>query len=165
MPASPRGDHRRLDRPHAHPVEFVAVAVAGLGVLATARLRWVDSGPGSTFDGLELADALRRNALVPDWGTTLAGGLYLLVAAGGLLLATSGFSGVASAAGRLVGSAVLIASMLVGPATGGFPLDRWSSAPWVVLIAGVVSAAVSVVQLDRRRRMRRTAAGDVPGWR
>ena len=131
----------------ARRVDVVLLAVAGLGVLATAFVRWVARGAGSTFTGLELADALRSNVLVSDAGGPIAAGMYVTVASGGALLASSGFAGRTVAIVRLGGSAAVAGAFLVAAGTGWFPLDRWSWGPYVVVIAAAVAAAVSVRQV------------------
>jgi hypothetical protein len=133
-------------------VEPIALATAGVAVLATARLRWIGEGAGSTLDGAELADSLRNGALVPDWGAWVAAGLYVLVGLGGLLLASSGFSGPIVAAVRLSGGIAVVASFVVAAVAGWFPTGRWSYGPALVLAAAVVAVAVSCSQLSRHRR-------------
>ncbi len=134
------------------PAESVAVGAAGIAVLATARLKWIADGVGSTLDGQELADSLRHGALVPDGGTWLAAAMYLLVALGGLLLASSGFAGRLVASARLVTGLGVAAPFAFAGAAGWFPFDRWSLGPALVVAACVVAVVVSGGQLARGRR-------------
>ena len=131
--------------------ETVVVAVAGIAVLATARLGWISNGVGSTLDGRELADSLRNGALVPDGGKWIAGGMYLLVALGGLLLASSGFAGRVVASARLVIGTVVAAPFVFAALAGWFPLNRWALGPMLIVAACVVAVVVSVRQLARPR--------------
>lgn len=131
--------------------EPAALAASGVLVLATGRLPWVSEGAGSTLDGLELADSLRHGALVPDAGRWVAMGLYLLVALGGLLLASSGFSGPLVASIRLGGALTVSAAFVAAALAGWFPPSRWSFGPTLVLAASTIAVAVSGAQLLRRR--------------
>ena len=133
--------------------EPIALAMAGVAVLATARLRWISEGAGSTLDGIELADTLRNGALVPDAGRWIAAGMYLLVALGGLLLASSGFAGRVVAAVRLSGGLLVAAPFVVAAAAGWFPAGRWSYGPTVIVAAATVAVVVSGGQLIRYRRV------------
>lgn len=128
-------------------VESIALGVAGVAVLLTARLRWISEGVGSTLDGFELAHSLRNGALVPDAGGWVAAGLYLLVALGGLLLASSGFDGRLVAALRLTTSLIVAISLAIAALAGWFPMARWSFGPTLVLVACVIAVVVSCGQL------------------
>ena len=140
----------------AHRVPFlaesVALGVAGIAVLATARLKWIAEGVGSTLNGQELADSLRNGALVPDGGKWVAAAMYLLVALGGLLLASSGFAGRVVASARLVAGLGVAAALALAAVAGWFPLNRWSFGPTLIVAACVVAVVVSVFQLARPRR-------------
>ncbi len=131
--------------------EPVALATSGALVLATGWLRWISGGAGSTLNGFELADSLRHGALVPEGGQWAAAGLYLLVALGGLLLASSGFHGPLIAAIRLAVGLLVSALLGLVTAAGWFPLSRWSFGPMLVLFACVIAVAVSGGQLVRGR--------------
>lgn len=121
-------------------------------MLGTARLRWISRGVGSTLDGQELADSLRNGALVPDGGVWVAAGMYVLVALGGLLLASSGFAGRMIASARLAVGLAVAAPFVFAAAAGWFPLNRWSYGPTVIVAACVAAVVVSVRQLTRPRR-------------
>lgn len=146
--------HDSGDGAHRVPflAESVALGVAGIGVLATARLSWITEGVGSTLNGQELADSLRNGALVPDGGKWVAAGMYLLVALGGLLLASSGFAGRVVASARLVVGLAVAAPFVFAAIAGWFPLNRWSLGPTLIVAACVVAVVVSVRQLTRPRR-------------
>ncbi len=132
--------------------EVVVLALAGLAVLATARLRWISEGIGSTLNGQQLADSLRNGALVPDGGVWVAAGMYLLVALGGLLLASSGFAGRVVAATRLAAGLAIALAMVFAAVAGWFPLSRWAFGPIVVVLACVIAVLASVRQLVWPRR-------------
>ncbi len=127
--------------------ESIVTGVAGIAVLATARLAWISEGVGSTLNGQELADSLRNGALVPDGGKWVAAAMYLLVALGGLLVASSGFAGRAVAAIRLIAGVVVALPFLFAALAGWFPVTRWSIGPLVIVAACVSAVVVSLRQL------------------
>ncbi len=145
---------------NAERAESILLGAAGIAVLATARLRWVSEGPGSTLHGQDLAASLRNGVLVPDWGAHLAAGMYLLVALGGLLIASSGFRGRAVVIVRLFVGILVAVPFAVGVAAGWYPPSRWSFGPTLVVGACAVAVVVSSRQLRRthddssRRRTR-----------
>lgn len=130
-------------------VETIVLAAGGLAVLATARLRWIAEGAGSTFNGQELAGTLRNGALVPDFGSWVAAGIYILVALGGLLLASSGFSGRLVASARLAAAVTVGAAFVLAAIRGWFPLSRWAAGPTLIVGACAVAIVVSARQLVR----------------
>lgn len=132
--------------------EAVVVAICGVMILATGWLRWISTGAGSSLTGRELADTLRNGALVPDGGGRVAAGMYLVVALGGVLFASSGFGGRAIASARLVGVLVVTAAFALAALAGWFPLGRWSFGPTAIVCACLAAGAVSVRQLTRRPR-------------
>jgi len=134
---------------HATVPEAVVVALTGVMVLASAWVRWISTGAGSSLGGRDLADALRNGALVPDRGAWVAAAMYLVVALGGVLFASSGFSGRVIASARLLGAAVVAATFALAVVAGWFPLDRWSFGPTLIVVACMVASGVSVRQLAR----------------
>ena len=129
--------------------EAVVVALAGAIVLATGWLRWVSEGAGSSLSGRELADTLRNGALVPDGGGWVAAAMYLVVALGGVLFASSGFGGGVIASARLAGTMAVAAAFGFAAIAGWFPVGRWSFGPALIVSACVAAGAVSVRQLAR----------------
>jgi hypothetical protein len=120
--------------------------LVGLMMLSTAVLRWVSSGPGSRFGGLELADNLRTGALSPDWGGWVALVFYSIVAFGGVLIATAVVerrSIVAVRGAMCFGGVVSFAAL----GWGVLPIDKWGAGPTISSISFVLSTALSAFQL------------------
>jgi hypothetical protein len=120
--------------------------LAGVMMLSTAVVRWVSSGPGSRFAGLELADNLRTGALSPDWGGWVALAFYSMIGIGGLLIATAVIerrSVVALRAVLSVGGLGLFA--VIG--WGVLPIDKWAAGPTIATMSFTLSTALSALQL------------------
>lgn len=120
--------------------------VAGVLLLGAGGVRWVSTGPGSQFGGLELADSLRSGVFSPDWGLWVAVSVYSIVAVGGVLIATAMVNhpiviwirGVVSALG-------LAAFVWLGWVV--LPIDNWAAGPTMATIAFAISTVLSVIQL------------------
>ena len=130
-----------------HPLVVAGWTIVGLMFLATSQVRWVESGPGSTFGGLELADNLRNGVLVPDWGDWVALGLYSIIGLGGVFVATSAVAHQGLVVTRLVVILVLLIPMLLVATSSGFPVSRWAAGPILVTTALIGGALLSTVQL------------------
>ncbi|MEM1335530.1 MAG: hypothetical protein AAGG08_18955, partial [Actinomycetota bacterium] len=114
--------------------------LVGLGLLSSGWSRWIASGTGSTFGGLDLADVLRSNVFIPDVGDVVAGVIYLVVASGGVALVTSVVDRTWVVAARGVGCAAGAAMFALLGLSGALPWRLWgigASAAAISYLAGV----------------------------
>ena len=152
----------------AHRLELDPVAVAecamlitaALLVITTAEVRWVRTGNGSSFTGLDLADSLRGGVLSPSWGRWAGAAIYATVAAGGILLALALKRRGPLVRVRLLVSLLLIGGLAVLSLSGRFPVGDWSLGPWMAMTGALATVAVSLVQVGRLQRA--TAGPDMP---
>jgi hypothetical protein len=120
--------------------------VAGVMMLSTSTVRWVSSGPGSRFGGLELADNLRTGALSSDWGSWVALAFYSIVGIGGLLIATAVIERTTVVVARcFVCVAGLVAFVVMG--WGVLPIDNLATGPTIATMSFILSTALSAFQL------------------
>jgi hypothetical protein len=125
-------------------------AVAGAALLAGAATPWLRTGPGHTLRGLDLADQLLGGQLAPSWGRTVGLALYVCVAAGALLLASSAFRSPRLDTVRLgVGAAMLVTALFL-VVSSWFPLELWGLAPLLAVAGLVLSCVVNSLSLLRQ---------------
>lgn len=141
-------------RPRSWPIAGAWAAI-GVVLLVTSSVRWVSSGSGSSFAGLELADVLRSSAFVPDIGDVVAVLIYLVVASGGLFVATS----VVDHAAVVVLRGALCLGGLGGfvfvVAAQRFPVDRWGVGAVLALFAYTAGLVLTTVHVLAGRTIRR----------
>jgi hypothetical protein len=136
----------------------VVDASAGLALLAGAITPWLRGGQGHTLRGLDLADQLLGGQLAPSWGRTVGLALYVCVATGALLLASSAFRVVWLDVARMSLSAAMLAAALVIVALGWFPIGLWGLAPFLAVVGLSVSFATNSWSLATRHVLENMSA-------
>ena len=120
--------------------------LAGALLLGAGGVRWISTGPGSQFGGLELADSLRTGVFSPDWGVWVAVSVYSIVGVGGGLIATAMLTNPIVLWARAVVCVLgLVAFVLLG--WGVLPIDNWAAGPTMATIAFAISTVLSAFQL------------------
>lgn len=125
--------------------------VGGLALLAGAATPWIRHGPGRTLRGLDLADQLIGGQLAPSWGRTVGLALYVCVATGAVLLASSAVRGPRVDTIRLCVSVSLLMAALVIVVLSWFPLALWGPAP-VLAVCGLSASLAANLEGRLRRR-------------
>jgi len=110
-------------------------ATAGVALLVGAVTPWLRTGQGHTLTGLDLADQLLGGRLTPSWGRTAGLALYVCVAAGALLLASSAFRHAWLDVVRMAVTGAMLFAALFLVARSWFPFELWGLAP-VLAVAG-----------------------------
>lgn len=134
-------------------LRFAWVGV-GLGLLSSGWTRWIASGTGSTFGGLDLADVLRSNVFIPDVGDVVATVIYLVVGSGGVVIATSAVGNPWVVVAR--GFVCVLGAALFGVlgVSGSLPWRLWGVGAVVAGLSFLVGTTLTTVQLSRLVRMR-----------
>lgn len=151
-PTSRRVAHRPSRSRRPSPWLRVGWVLVGLGLLSSGWSRWIASGTGSTFGGLDLADVLRSNVFIPDVGDVVAGVIYLVVASGGVALVTSVVDRTWVVAARGVGCAAGAAMFALLGLSGALPWRLWgigASAAAISYLAGVALTTVQILRIVR----------------
>ena len=148
---------RDVVKPHSGRLWLLDV-VGGVALLAGAVTPWIRQGPGHTLRGLDLADQLIGGQLAPSWGRTVGVALYVCVATGAVLLASSAVRGPCVDTIRLCVSMLLLVGASAVGLLGWFPASLWGVAPTLAVCGLAASLGANLTGLLRRRSAERPAS-------